>query len=202
MICPQCDSEHIVKNGVRENGKQNHLCLLCNRQFVKNPLCHYRIPEETKALIDQLLLEKIPLAGTARAAQISERWLQYYINDLYENVPEKLTVLPKKRGRLTVECDEMWSFVGNKDNKQWIWLAIDRDTREITGVHVGDRSRTGAQDLWNSLPPVYRQCSVCYTDFRDAYKTVIPVRRHKAVGKETGLTNHIHIGAIRYFIHY
>ncbi|MCW5211921.1 IS1 family transposase, partial [Desulfobulbus sp. TB] len=26
----------------------------------------------------------------------------------------------------------MWSFVGNKNNKQWIWLAIDRDTREIT----------------------------------------------------------------------
>ncbi|MCP4570706.1 MAG: IS1 family transposase [FCB group bacterium] len=166
MICPQCGPEHIVKNSVRENGKQNHLCLLCNRQFVENPLCHYRIPEETKALIDRLLLEKIPLAGTARAAQISERWLQYYVNDLYENVPEKLTVLPKKRGRLTVECDEMWSFVGNKDNRQWIRLAVDRDTREITGVHVGDRSRTGARALWNSLPPVYRQCSVCYTDFR------------------------------------
>jgi len=26
MICPECDSEHIVKNGVKENGKQNHLC--------------------------------------------------------------------------------------------------------------------------------------------------------------------------------
>ncbi len=105
MICPQCGPEHIVRNGVGENGKQNHLCLLCNRQFVGNPLCHYRIPEETKALIDRLLLEKIPLVGTARAAQISERWLQYYTNDLYENVPEKLTVLPKKRGRPAVECD-------------------------------------------------------------------------------------------------
>ncbi len=73
MICPQCDSEHIVKNGIRQNGKQNYLCLLCNRQFVKNPLRHYRIPEETKALIDRLLLEKIPLAGIARAAQIAER---------------------------------------------------------------------------------------------------------------------------------
>jgi len=145
MIRPQCDSEHIVKNGVRENGKQNHPRLLCNRQFVENPLCHCRIPEETKALTDRLLLEKIPLAGTARAAQISERRPRYYINDLYENVPEKLTALPKKRGRLTAECDEMQSFVGNKDNKQWIQSAIDRDTREIIGVHVGDRSRTGAQ---------------------------------------------------------
>ncbi len=191
MICPRCCSVHSVKNGVRKNGKQNHICLLCGRQFVENPLCHYRIAEETEALIDRLLPEKIPLAGIARAAQVSERWLQYYVNDKYENISKKLTVLPKEKGRLTVECDEMWSFVANKDDKHWIRLAIDRETREITGVHVGDRSRSGAQALWNSLPPVYRQCAVCYTDFRDAYKTVIPVKRHKAVGKETGLTNHI-----------
>ena len=63
MICPECDSEHIVRNGVRKNGKQNHLCRLCDRQFVENPLCHYRIPEEKRDLVDRLLLEKIPLAG-------------------------------------------------------------------------------------------------------------------------------------------
>lgn len=56
-----------------------------------------------------------------------------------------------KKGRLTIECDEAWSFVGNKGNKQWIWLAFNRDTREIVGVHIGNRSRTGAQALWQSL---------------------------------------------------
>jgi hypothetical protein len=34
-------------------------------------------------------------------------------------------VKSKKKGKLTIQCDEMWSFVGDKDNKQWIWLAID-----------------------------------------------------------------------------
>ncbi len=83
--------------------------------------------------------------------------------------------------------------------------------------------------LWNSLPPVYRQCAVCYTDFWAAYQKVIPPKRHEAVGKESGKTNHIerfnntmrqrisrlvrktlsfskrldnHIGAIWYFIHH
>ena len=41
----------------------------------------------------------------------------------------------KKKGCLTVECDEMWSFVGLKHNKQWIWLALDSDSREIVGMH-------------------------------------------------------------------
>lgn len=81
MICPRCDSVHTVKNGVRKNGKQNNICLLCERQFVENPLCHYRIAEETRALVDRLLLEKIPLAGITRAAQVSGRWMQYYVND-------------------------------------------------------------------------------------------------------------------------
>ena len=33
--------------------------------------------------------------------------------------------------------------------------------------------------------------AVCYTDFWSAYDEVIPTKRHKSVGKETGLTNHI-----------
>ncbi len=97
----------------------------------------------------------------------------------------------QKKGQLTIQCDEMWSFVGNKGNKQWIWLALDVNTREIVGVHVGDRSRQGAQKLWNSLPGVYRQCAVAYTDFWDAYALVFPQKRHKGVGKETGKTSYI-----------
>jgi len=85
----------------------------------------------------------------------------------------------------------MWSFVGWKNNKVWIWLAIDADSREIVGVYVGDRSRRSAQRLWQSLPPVYRQCAVCYTDFWEAYKLVLPRKRHQAVGKETGKTSYI-----------
>ncbi len=45
--------------------------------------------------------------------------------------------------------------------------------------------------LWASLPGVYRQCAVAYTDFWESYKTVIPSKRHQAVGKETGQTNPI-----------
>jgi IS1 family transposase len=46
-------------------------------------------------------------------------------------------------------------------------------------------------DLLQSLPPVYRQCAVCYTDFWTAYPLVLPKKRHRAVGKETGKTFHI-----------
>jgi hypothetical protein len=32
-----------------------------------------------------LLLEKIPLAGIARVLEISERWLQSYVNEAYKS---------------------------------------------------------------------------------------------------------------------
>jgi insertion element IS1 protein InsB len=100
-------------------------------------------------------------------------------------------VAQKKVGKLTIQLDEMWSFVGNKKNKKWIWLAIDADTREIVGAYIGDRSRRSAKKLWLSIPAVYRQCATCYTDFWEAYSEVLPSKRHKAVGKETGKTSYI-----------
>jgi insertion element IS1 protein InsB len=90
-----------------------------------------------------------------------------------------------------MQLDEMWSFVGNKQNKQWIWLALDADTREIVGVYMGDRSRKSAQRLWQSLPAVYRQCALAYTDFWEAYQGVLPSKRHCAVGKDSGKTSYM-----------
>ena len=85
----------------------------------------------------------------------------------------------------------MWSFVQNKDNKQWLWFALDVESREIVGAYIGSRDHSGAEGLWNSLPPVYRQCAVCYTDFWAAYEEIFPFNRHIPVGKETVKTSYI-----------
>ncbi|MBD1929998.1 hypothetical protein H6F74_27775 [Trichocoleus sp. FACHB-90] len=118
------------------------------------------ISEETKGIIDRLLLEKLSLAGIARALQISELWLQQYVNQKYLQVDRTVQVRPKPKGRLRVQMDELWSFVDHKGQKQWVWLALDAQTREMVGVHIGDRSATSAQALWQSMPPIYRQCAV------------------------------------------
>jgi len=228
MHCPYCNSEKVKKNGSNGVGTAKFMCKSCDRQFVEDPR-KGPISDETKELIDKLLLERIPLAGIARVTGVSERWLQDYANAKYAEIPRQVEVKKKPKGRLTIECDEAWSFVQNSLNKQWIWLAIDRDSKEIVGVHVGDRSRDGAQALWDSLPAVYRQCAVSFTDFWEAYQCVFPKTRHHAVGKETGQTNRIerfnctlrqrvsrlvrktlsfskkldnHIGAIWYFVHH
>lgn len=151
--CPSCHSKHVVKNGRIHNGKQNYRGNDCGRQFVQDPP-NKVIDAETKRLIAKLLLEKSPLAGIARVTEVSAVWLQQYVNAKDEQVPRQVTVSAKKKGRLTLEGDEAWSFVGDQGHKQWLWLALDRSTREMVGVHMGDRSQDGAQALWASLPAV------------------------------------------------
>jgi insertion element IS1 protein InsB len=84
---------------------------------------------------------------------------------------------------LILECDELWSFVGSKANKQWVWLAMDRGSREIVGVHVGSRDEAGAFKLWDSLPDCYTDAT-CFTDALPAYQAVIYGAKHH-VGKGT-----------------
>lgn len=135
--------------------------------------------------------------------------------------------------------DELWSFVDAQGNEQWVWLALDVVTREIVGCYIGgSEAHSASSSLWRisksslaitSLPAVYRQCAVFYRDFWVSYPVAFPSNRHRAVGKETGLTSYIerfngtlrhrvsrlvrktlsfskklenHISAIGYFIHH
>jgi insertion element IS1 protein InsB len=103
------------------------------------------------------------------------------------------------------------------------------ETRLIVGCAIGPRDKQTAEDRWYSLPPDYRQRAVCYTNFLQAYASVLPSKRHQAVDKASGKTSHSerlnntscqrcsrrvrktlslskklanHIGAMGYFIHY
>jgi insertion element IS1 protein InsB len=190
LICPTCGSDDIVKNGTTRRGKQNYKCRDCNRQFVENPQWQPVAPDRQE-MIDRLLLERVSIAGIARVAEVSENWLQDYVNQCYEAVPRTAEVEPKAKAALQVQMDELWSFVDHKGNKQWVWLAMDVATREIISCTIGDRSRDSATDLWQGMPSVYRQCALVYTDDWEAYKTVIAKKRHRVVGKDSRLTSYI-----------
>ena len=95
--CPDCGSSNIVKNGKIHNGKQNHKCKACSRQFVQDPQ-NKIIDDATKHLIDKLLLEKISLAGIVRVMEVSEVWLQQYVNAKYAQVERQVQVSAQKKG--------------------------------------------------------------------------------------------------------
>lgn len=67
-------------------------------------------------------------------------------------------------------CCKSQVWVVRKNPNIYFWVAIRNvfyvrkntpGTKEIVGIYVGDRSRQGAEGLWQSLPHIYRQCAVC-----------------------------------------
>jgi insertion element IS1 protein InsB len=212
-------------------GKQNYRCNECDRQFVEDS---QRIGEELKDLIKVLLLERLSLRGICRVTGVSSTWLLHFITELYCALPYDLNVTlshARKSAirlvRLEAEADEIWSFAVSKENRQWVWIALDVRTKQVLAFYVGDRSASSARELWRRIPQVYRNNATFYTDGLAAYKTVLPAKRHQACAKSSGHTNIIerfnctlrqrvsrlvrfslsysrtvknHIGAIKYFI--
>ncbi|MDQ3256830.1 MAG: IS1 family transposase [Acidobacteriota bacterium] len=159
LRCPPCGLSHIKKNGHTYYGKQNHQCPACGRQFVADS---QRVTADERERIQRLLLERLSLRGICRVMDVSLRWLLTFIAELYESLPDDLNVTPPgpsvghvKLLRLRAEADEMWSFVGRKANKQWVWIAIDTETRQLIAFHVGDLTE------WKSdLPVGMSHCQV------------------------------------------
>ena len=226
--CPRCHSSQILKNGSTHHKKQKYLCKQCRYQFIAQ--ANKKVITATeKELIKSLLLERISLAGIARTLNLSPTWLQIFVNRFLRQIPCYIVNTDIPEGEIILECDEMWSFVKHKQNKEWIWLAIFKETRQVVGLYIGDRSRESARKLWASIPENFRQCHIVYTDELKSYCGAIPLEKHQATSKGSGKTNHIerlnntirqrcsrlvrkglsfskswfnHEGAIWYFIHH
>ena len=229
--CPECGSENFKKNGHTHNGKQNHHCKDCGREFVLNPEKEV-ISQETKELAEKMLLERISLRGICRVLNISLTWLLQFMVKKYESLPNDFNFKEVRKEKKVVffrfeaEVDEMWSFVGSKSNKQWIWIALDRETRQVIAFSIGKRNEDSCRELWNKIPESYRKNAVFYTDRYEVYKNIIPENQHRPLSKVFGETNHVerfnctlrqrvsrlvrkalsfskklenHIGAIKYF---
>jgi insertion element IS1 protein InsB len=195
-MCPRCQSPKHKKNGHTHNGKQNHQCHDCGRQFVD---CFEQalVSADTRALIERLLVERISLRGICRAVGVNLKWLLGFLVRCFEALPDHLHAQPVTGHgdvmiqQLAVEADDMSSFVHKKANKQWIWIAMDAKTRQVMAFHIGDRSRKSAKRLWAKIPQAYRQHAMFYTDQYVVYAGVIPAAQHRAISKLARKTNHI-----------
>ena len=78
------------------------------------------------------------------------------------------------------EIDEMWSYVGHKGNKRWLWHAIDRETRKVLAYVFGERKDQVLLELKGLLEPF--GISRFYTDDWGAYERNLNPEQH-IIGK-------------------
>src|SRR3954453_16560556 len=106
--------------------------------------------------------------------------------------PLSRTLLPPTPppGDFVLELDELWSFVGRKADKRWVWIALARHTRQVVAYAIGERGERTCRRLWEGIPESYKGGS-CYSDLWEAYQAIIPQECHEAVGKESGELAHV-----------
>jgi insertion element IS1 protein InsB len=197
--CDKCGSVDIHRNG-REatDGRQKYYCKSCKHngrlRDLQTPLTASEAKAQGEGREEQVFMasmERCSLRGLQRIFGVGRervmKWLKKRISKL-GRLKDKVSLAQVGD---VVELDELWSFVGNKGKKRWIWLAICRRTREIIAFAVGDRSEKTARTLWNNIPDSYKKLAAFYSDYWEAYAKVWPCKQHEMVGKESGQTNHI-----------
>jgi IS1 family transposase len=191
LRCPRCQLSHIKRNGHTYYGKQNYQCKVCERQFVER---RETVCREKRELIKLLLLERISLRGICRVLKVSLAWLINFIEQQYLLTSEDLQFVEPTSVEIELFCleaDEVWSFVKRRANKRWLWLVLERRTRQIVtrqivALHVGDRSQASAVALWAKVPPSIKARALVLTDCWDAYALAIPSAQHVACEKQSG----------------
>ncbi|MEO6589690.1 MAG: IS1 family transposase [Pyrinomonadaceae bacterium] len=136
-----------------------------------------------------MLLERISLRGICRVLKVSLARLMGFIEELYLSNPSDLNFVELAAIEIDIFCleaDELWSFVERRDNKRWVWLVMERRTRQIIALEIGDCSQDSAVRLWAIVLPSIKAQALVLTDCWDAYAMAIPANQHSACQKQSG----------------
>ena len=176
--CPHCHSTKVVKNGKKCTGMQNFLCKTCNKQFQWEYFYQGANPT-VKSQVKSSLLHGSGIRDCYKVYGISP---QTTLN-LILSEGERVKILPQQKHYQRIEIDEMYSFVGKKGKKVWIFYAYAPETKEILAMTMGKRNRKQLQSLMVQIKNLYIEIDFYCTDKFEAFKDVLPYFKH-LIGKK------------------
>lgn len=113
MQCPQCQSTHIRKNGIKR-GKQNHVCVSCGRQFIDRYETSRGYSDEVKRECLKMYTNGMGFRGIERVKGVHHTTVIYWVKQVGENLPD--TYEPDHIPQVG-ELDELETFIGSKKTK-------------------------------------------------------------------------------------
>ena len=154
--CTKCNSTNLVKNGKDYKGCQKYHCHDCDAYGTLEPKSP-AYSQESRAVILRAYRERASMRGVERIFKVARQTLACWLHQEAEQLPELAETLEPARLDDVLELDELWSFVLKKSNKQWIWIALCRRTRQVVAYCVGDRSADSCRQLSVSPDVLQRQ---------------------------------------------
>lgn len=169
LKCKRCGSELYCKNG-QTKGKQRYKCKECGFQFTDTkPRGKSKELKEIAVIL--YVYCGISMLKIGKMCGVSDVAVLHWIREAAKDAPE----LNPKSDSGIVMIDEMWHFVNGKDNKLWLWRAIDGQTRRPLAWELGDRS---TETLGRLIKKVDDGHCDFVTDEHPGFFTLIPEDRH------------------------
>ncbi len=159
LHCPNCQGTDIVKHGKSPEGKQRYKCreTACDGRTFILDYAYAGQSRQVKQKIVDMALNGSGVRDTARVLHVSpstvirelkkrsDQLQQVNKSVLKQLDPEQVSVeirlvqAPEGLNGFESELDEMWSYVGKKDNPRWLWHAIDHQSGLVLAYVFGRR---------------------------------------------------------------
>ncbi len=100
----------------------------------------------------------------------------------------------------TLELDECWTYVRQRSNKRWLWVALCRRTQQVVANAHGDRSARTCARLWSRIQQsdssrATGRAGASATSGSPPKRQLLPVFEedptHRQVGKSSGELAHV-----------
>ena len=110
MQCPECNSSHIRKNGIKK-GKQNHLCVDCGRQFIDKYEPQKGYSDDVKRICLRMYVNGMGFRAIQRVTGVHHTTIINWVKQVGSMLPDAYN--PDKIPQVG-ELDELETFVGKK----------------------------------------------------------------------------------------
>ena len=143
--CKSCGSTTIVKNG-RQDGVQRYKCKDCNSVF-RGKDAMYSSDFKLEAIM--MYINSMGIRAIARVKNVHNSVISVWIKQMGDVVKavfhEKVNEITPKDINI-LELDELFTYVKKKENKAYIFSAVDPDRCRVIDIEVG---------LIGVLEPIY-----------------------------------------------
>jgi len=169
MSCQYCKGK-CQKAGRQRNGVQKLYCKGCGKY--QQEAYHYRACQrQVGVLVGHLVCESVGIRGIARILEIGASTVMRRIVRMGNRIT-KPAILPDQP---CLEVDELWTYIGRKENEHWVAYALDKE-RNVVDFVVGRRSVSTLRQLIDPL--LASGVKKIKTDRLTHYQKLIPKDRH------------------------
>lgn len=187
MTCQTCNIE-CQRFGKHRNGLRRFRCPKCLKTYTeahRRTLDTMYIPQEKAILALRLLLEGNSIRSTERITELDRNTIMSLLVKAGERCQGLMDSKLRNLHMEHIQIDEIWTFVQKKARRvrkgdspeigdQWVFVAIDADTKLIPAFHIGKRHYSDTRTfLWDLYGRIEGRTQIT-TDGLNHYRAGVP----------------------------